>query len=39
MFDGTLGKYTGSHYTLEFKEDANPFPISTIHEIKKKLID
>ena len=22
MFDGTLGKYTGSDYTIELKEDA-----------------
>ena len=31
-FDGTLGKYTGSNYTIELKEDAKsyhakPFPI------------
>ena len=37
MFDGTLGKYTGSDYTIELKEDvkpyhAKPFPIHKIHE-------
>ena len=32
MFDGTLGKYTGSDYTIELKEDAKPFPIPNIHE-------
>ena len=44
MFDGTLGKYTGSDYTIELKEDAKPyhvkpFPIPKIHEltIKKEL--
>ena len=30
MFDGILGKYRGSNYTIELKEDAKPFP--TIHE-------
>ena len=25
MFDGTLGKYTGSDYTIELKEDAKPY--------------
>ena len=33
MFDGTLGKYIGSDYTLELQDDAKPynakpFPIS-----------
>ena len=37
MFDGTLGKYTGSDYTIEMKEDAKPyhaksFSIPKIHE-------
>ena len=37
MFDGTLGKYTGSDYTIELKEDAKPyhtkpFPILNIHK-------
>ena len=37
LFDGTLGKYTGSVYTIELKEDAKPYhakplPIPTIHE-------
>ena len=36
IFDGTLGKYTGSIYTIELKEDAKPhhaklFPITNIH--------
>ena len=26
MFDGTLGKYNGSDYTIESQENANPFP-------------
>ena len=46
MFDWTLGKYTGSNYTIELEEDAKPyhakpFPIPKIHEptLKKKLID
>ena len=38
MFDGTLGIYTGSDYTIEFKQDAKPyhakpFPIPKIHEL------
>ena len=43
MFHETLGKYTGSDYTIEIKEDAKPyyakpFPIPKIHELtfKKK---
>ena len=45
MFDGTLGKYTGSYYTIELKEDAKPypakpFPIPNIHEkILKKVFN
>ena len=45
MFDGTLGKYTGSNYTIELKENskpyhAKPFPIPTSHEITlKKEVD
>ena len=42
IFDGTLGKYTGSNYTVELQEDAKPchakpFPIPNIHKpiIKK----
>ena len=37
IFNGTLGKYTGSEYTVELKEDAKPFPILKKHEptIKK----
>ena len=44
MFDGTLGKYSGSDYTIELKEDAKPyhakpFPIPKIHEptLKKEV--
>ena len=41
MFDRTLGKYTGSEYTTELKEDAKPyhakpFPIPKIHELNLK---
>ena len=41
MFDGTLGKYTGSNYNIELKEDikpyyTKPFPISKIHELTLK---
>ena len=25
MFDGTLGKYAGSNYTIELKEHARPY--------------
>ena len=25
MFDGTLGKYTGSDYTIELKDDARAY--------------
>ena len=25
MFDVTLGKYTGSDYTIELKEDTKPY--------------
>ena len=37
MFDGTLGKYTGSDYTIELEEDAKPyhakpFPIPNTHQ-------
>ena len=37
MLDGTLGKYTGSDYTIELKQDAKsyhakPFPIPKIHQ-------
>ena len=37
MLDGTIGKYTGSNYTIELKEDtkschAKPFPIPKTHE-------
>ena len=32
MFDGTSGKYTGSDYTIDLKEDAKPFPIPKIYE-------
>ena len=40
MFDGTLGKNTGSDYTIELKEDTKPFPIPRIHEptLKKEVI-
>ena len=31
MFDGTLGKYIDSNYTIELKENVEPFPI-----LKKK---
>ena len=41
MFDGTLGKYTGSYYTIELKEDAKsshtkPFPCPKIHDLTLK---
>ena len=36
MFDGTLGKYTGSNYTIELKEDAKPFSLPKIHELTLK---
>ena len=42
MFDGTLGKYTGSNYNIKLKEDAKPFTIPThsrTNSQKKKLID
>ena len=37
MFDGTLGKYTGSDYTIKFMKDAKSyhakhFSIPKIHE-------
>ena len=32
MFDESLCKYTSSKYTIEFKDDAKPFPIPNIHE-------
>ena len=44
MFDGLLGKYTGSNYTIKLKEDskpyhANSFPVPNIHKlIRKKQI-
>ena len=39
MFDGTYGKYTASHYTVELKEDEEPFPIPTVHKstLKKEV--
>ena len=37
MFDGTLGKYTGSNYTIELKEDAKTFPIPNIHEVDRLI--
>ena len=44
MFDGTLGKYTGSDYTIELKEHAKPyqttpFLIPIIHKptLKKQV--
>ena len=46
MFDGTLGKYTGSDYKIELLEGAKPyhakpFPIPKIHEetLKTNVID
>ena len=27
IFDWSIGKYTGSDYTIELKENAKPFPI------------
>ena len=41
MLNGTLGKYTGSNYTIELKDDtkhyhAKPFPIPKIHELTLK---
>ena len=45
MFDGTIGKYAGSDYTIELKVDAKPnhakpFPIPIIHGpiLKTKLV-
>ena len=32
MTFGTLGKYSGSNYTIDWKEDAKPFSIPTIHK-------
>ena len=37
IFDGTLGKYTGSDYTIELREDAKPhhaknFPFPKIYK-------
>ena len=44
MFDGTLGRFTGSNYTIESNEDAKPyhampFPTPKNHEptLKKKV--
>ena len=44
IFDGTLGKYTGSNYAIELKEDAKPyhakpFPIHKFqkHTLKKEV--
>ena len=46
MFDGSLGKYTGSDYTIELKEEAKPyhakpFSFPNIYEptLKKKFIN
>ena len=45
MFDGTFGKYTGSDYIVELKEDgmpchAMPFPIpNTHHPALNKQVD
>ena len=44
MFDETLGKYTGSDYTIELKEDAKPYHVKplfipTIHELTLKERD
>ena len=41
LFDGKLGNYTGSDYSIELKEDAKPyhakpFPIPKIHELTLK---
>ena len=38
MFDGSLGEYIGSDYTIKAKEDvkhyhAKPFPIPNAHEL------
>ena len=45
LFDGILGKYTGSDYIIELMEGAKPyhaksFPISTINEptLRKEII-
>ena len=44
MFDRALGKYTGSTYKIELKEDvkpyhAKPFPIAKVHKptLKKEV--
>ena len=41
MFDGTLGQYTGTNYTIDLKENtkpyhAKPFPIPKIHKLTLK---
>ena len=37
--NGTLGKYKGSNYTIELKEDTKPFTVPNIHEptLKKEF--
>ena len=44
MLKGTLGKYAGFNYTIEWKEKtkphhAKPFPVPTIHKqtLKKEV--
>ena len=41
LFDGTLGKWTGTPYDIELKEGAEPhhsrpFPVPKIHELTLK---
>ena len=41
MFDGSLGKYTGSDSTIELKDNARPyhaklFPVPKIHGLTLK---
>ena len=31
MFDGTLGKYTGSDYTIELQENAKTYHVKLYH--------
>ena len=38
IFDGTLGKYTGSNYNIELKDFAEPFPVPKIHKPTLKKI-
>ena len=39
MIDGTLGKYTGSEYRIELKEDAKPCHAKLFPILNKKEVD